>query len=52
MVDHIHMCLKIPPKYAVSLIVGLIKRKRAVRIHRELLHERRMGVLHFGAVGR
>ena len=47
MLDHIHICLKIPPKYAVPYIVGFIKGKSAVRIHRELLHERRMTGLHF-----
>ena len=38
--DHVHLCLKIPPKYAVSYIVGFIKGKSAVRIHRELLKEK------------
>lgn len=51
MADHIHLCLKIPPKYAVSFIVGFVKCKSAVRIHRELLHERRMIGLHFWAKG-
>ena len=47
MPDHIHLCLKIPPKYSVSNTVGFLKGKSAVRIHRELLHERRMTGLHF-----
>jgi putative transposase len=51
MPDHIHLCLKIPPKYSVSNTVGFLKGKSAVRIHRELLHERRMSGLHFWAVG-
>lgn len=51
MPDHIHLCLKIPPKYSVSNTVGFLKGKSAVRIHRELLHERRMTGLHFWAVG-
>ena len=42
MPDHIHLCLSIPPKYSVAFIVGFLKGKSAVRIHRELLHERRM----------
>ena len=37
MPDHIHLCLKIPPKHAVSHIMGFIKGKSAVRVHRELL---------------
>jgi len=27
MADHVHMCLSIPPKYAVSQVVGYIKRE-------------------------
>ena len=37
MPDHIHMCLSIPPKYSVSMVIGYIKGKSAIRIHRELL---------------
>jgi putative transposase len=51
MTDHIHMCLSIPPKYSVAHTIGFLKGKSAVRVHRELLHERRMTGLHFGATG-
>ena len=51
MPDHIHMCLSIPPKYSVAHTVGFLKGKSAVRIHRELLRERRMTGLHFWATG-
>ena len=51
MPDHLHMLLSIPPKYSVSYTVGFLKGKSAVRIHRELLHERRMTGLHFWATG-
>ena len=51
MSDHIHLCLSIPPKYSVSYTVGFLKGKSAVRIHRELLNERRMTGLHFWATG-
>ena len=37
MPDHIHLCISIPPKFSVSNTVGFIKRKSAIRIHRELL---------------
>ena len=40
--DHVHMCLSIPPKFSVAHTLGFLKGKSAVRIHRELLHERRM----------
>ena len=51
MSDHVHMCLSVPPKYSVAHVIGFIKGKSAVRIHRELLHERRMTGLHFWATG-
>jgi len=47
MPDHIHLCMSIPPKYSVSYTVRFLKGKSAVRIHRELLRERRMPGLHF-----
>ena len=37
MPDHIHVCLSIPPKYSVAMVVGYIKGKSAIRIHREIL---------------
>jgi putative transposase len=51
MPDHVHLCLSIPPKYSVAHTLGFLKGKSAVRIHRELLQERRMTGLHFWAVG-
>jgi putative transposase len=49
--DHVHMCLRIPPKYSVAFVIGFLKGKSAIRIHRELLKERRMTGLHFWATG-
>jgi putative transposase len=49
-VDHIHMCLKIPPKIAVSQFVGYLKGKSALMIfdrHPEL----KGGNRHFWARG-
>jgi len=51
MPDHIHMCVSIPPKFSVAHTLGFLKGKSAVRIHRELLHERRMTGLSFWATG-
>jgi putative transposase len=51
MPDRVHLCLSIPPKYSVAYPIGFLKGKSAVRIHRELLHERRMTGLHFWAAG-
>ena len=33
-VDHVHICISIPPKYAVAQIVGFIKGKSAIYIAR------------------
>ena len=51
MADHIHMVLAIPPKYSVANTIGFLKGKSAVRIHRELMRQRRMAGLHFWSVG-
>jgi len=34
MVDHVHMLLSIPPKYAVSEVIGYIKGKSAIHLAR------------------
>ena len=39
--DHVHMCISIPPKYAVSNVVGYIKGKSAIGIARNLMGKRR-----------
>jgi putative transposase len=51
MADHVHLVLSIPPKYSVAHAIGFLKGKSAVRIHRELLKERRLTGLHFWATG-
>ena len=33
--DHVHMCLRIAPKYAVSNVVGYLKGKSAIQIARK-----------------
>lgn len=35
MPDHIHMCISIPPEYAVSNVVGYLKGKSAIAIARK-----------------
>ncbi len=51
MPDPIQLCLSIPPKSSVAFVLGLLKGKSAVRIHRQLLQERRMSGLSFWAPG-
>ena len=41
MLDHVHMCIEIPPKYAVSSIVGYLKGKSAIEIARRFSGRRR-----------
>ncbi|MFY9222424.1 MAG: IS200/IS605 family transposase [Blastocatellia bacterium] len=35
MIDHVHMCIEIPPKHAVSSIIGYLKGKSAIAIARQ-----------------
>ena len=50
--DHVHMLISIPPKYAVSQVVGFIKRKSAIQIARVFLGRRKNFVgQHFWARG-
>ncbi len=49
--DHIHMCLSVPPKYSIAFVIGFLKGKSAVRIHRNLLKLNRTKGLHFQARG-
>ncbi len=52
MVDHVHMRLRIPPKYAVSQVVGFIKGKSAIHLARVYGERKRNFVgQHFWARG-
>ena len=33
--DHVHMCISIPPKYAVSEVIGYLKGKSAIAVARQ-----------------
>jgi putative transposase len=50
MSDHVHVCMRIPPKLSVSKVIRFLKGKSAVRIHRGLGNKRVTG-LHFWARG-
>ena len=41
MPDHVHMCISIPPKYAVASVVGYIKGKSAIALARNFLNRKR-----------
>lgn len=50
--DHVHIMISIPPKYAVSQVVGFIKGKSAIHIARRYLGRKRNYVgQHFWARG-
>lgn len=51
MPDHIHMCLSVPPKYSIAFVIGFLKGKSAIRVHRDLLNESRRYPMHFWAQG-
>ena len=52
MPDHVHMMIPIPPKYAVSQVVGYIKGKSAIPVARQYGENRRNFVgQHFWARG-
>ena len=52
MPDHVHMMISIPPKYAVSQVIGYIKGKSAIQIARRYSERKRNFVgQHFWARG-
>jgi len=52
MSDHVHVLVSIPPKYAVSQVVGFVKGKSAIHIARNHAgHRRNMTGQHFWARG-
>ena len=52
MPDHVHMMISIPPKYAVSQVIGFIKGKSAIHIARAFLGKpRNFAGQHFWARG-
>lgn len=46
MADHVHMMISIPPKYAVSQVIGFIKGKSAIHIARTYQGRKRNYVGH------
>lgn len=51
MPDHVHMCLRVLPKFSIAFVIGFLKGKSAVRIHRNILEKTRVAGLHFWARG-
>ena len=51
MPDHIHMCLSVPAKFSIAFVIGYLKGKSSVRIHRNLMGNRRVTGLHFWSRG-
>ena len=38
--NHVHMCISVPPKYSIAFVIGFLKGKSAIRIHR-YMHRKR-----------
>ena len=52
MPDHVHALISIPPKYAVSQVVGFLKGKSAIQIARVYMGQKRSFIgQHFWARG-
>ncbi len=52
MADHVHICISIPPKYAVASVIGFLKGKSAIAIARQFAgRERNYTGEHFWARG-
>ena len=51
MPDHVHMVIAIPPKYAVSSVIGFLKGKRAIAVARLQGKERNFTGEHLWARG-
>ena len=50
-IDHVHMCIEIPPKYAVASVIGFMKGKSAIAIARMQGKDRNYTGAHFWARG-
>lgn len=52
MPDHVHMCIAIPPQYAVASVIGSLKGKSAIAIARQFAgRDRNFAGEHFWARG-
>ena len=49
--DHIHMVLRIPPRYSVASIIGFLKGKSAIRLHNEFSNKKSVTQKSFWARG-
>ena len=51
LLDHVHMCIAIPPKHPVASVIGFLKGKSAIAIARLCGKERNFAGEHFWARG-
>ena len=49
--DHVHMCIEIPPKYAVASVIGYMKGKSAIAVARMQGKDRNYTGAHFWSRG-
>lgn len=51
MVDHVHMCLELPPKYSVSEFIGKLKGKSTILLHQRYGRKKNFKGLNFWSRG-
>ena len=51
MLDHVHMLIEIPPKHAISSVIGFLKGKSAIAVARSLGKQRNFNGENFWARG-
>ncbi len=49
--DHIHMCLRVDPKYIIAFVIGFLKGKMVILIHSRGSGKKRVSGMHFWAKG-
>ena len=51
LVDHVHMCLELPPKYSVSEFIGKLKGKTTILLHQRYGRKKNFKGLNFWSRG-
>jgi putative transposase len=49
--NHVHMCVSVPPKYSIAFVIGFLKGKSAIRIHRYMHCKGQLTPKHFWSRG-
>lgn len=49
--DHVHMCIEVPPKFALSSVIGMLKGKSTIILHQRYGRKRNFRGLNFWSRG-